>query len=130
MRSPKFGVGILIVLCSELAYNIIQNTYNVAYSLDFVCNDTWLHGAMMTSSPPNDSDVTAGDEPITSTNVTTTWTPRHDDDRLYLHPHWLRYRDVIDSAPDWFIYALGVYITIVGIISISGNATVIAVFSR
>jgi len=88
-----------------------------------------MHGAMMASPSSTVSDITGGEEPITSTNVTT-WTPRHDDNRLYLHPHWLRYRDVIDSAPDWFIYALGVYIAIVGIISISGNATVITVFSR
>jgi len=83
----------------------------------------------LTSPSPNISDVINGDEPITAANVTT-WTQRHDDGRLYLHPHWLRYRDVIDSAPDWFIYALGVYITIVALISISGNATVIVVFIR
>ena len=85
---------------------------------------------MVTSPSPNVSDVINGDEPITAANVTTWTHPCHDDGRPYLHPHWLRYRDVIDSASDWFIYALGVYITIVGIVSISGNATVIAVFVR
>jgi len=82
---------------------------------------------MMTSTFPNGSDVTS-DEPVTSTGAIT-WDKRHDG-RPYLHDHWLRYRDVIDSAPDVFIYALGVYITIVGVVSISGNATVIAVFIR
>jgi len=84
---------------------------------------------MVTSPSHNVSDVINGDEPITAANVTT-WTQRYDDDRLYLHPHWLRYRDVIDSASDWFIYALGVYISIVGVISICGNVTVIVVFIR
>jgi len=80
----------------------------------------------MTSSFSNASDVIVDDEP----NVTT-WTPRyHGDGRPYLHDHWMGYRDVIESAPEWFIYALGVYITIVGVVSISGNATVIAVFIR
>jgi len=83
---------------------------------------------MMTSTFVNVSDVTS-DEPIASTNAIT-WNERYADGRPYLHDHWLRYRDVIESAPDWFIYALGVYITIVGIVSISGNATVIAVFVR
>ena len=87
-------------------------------------NTTEGHHAMMTSSFANVSDVTS-DKPITSTHAVT-W----DDGRPILHPHWLRYRDVIESAPDWFIYGLGVYITIVGIVSISGNATVIAVFIR
>jgi len=82
---------------------------------------------MMTSTVTvvNVSDVTS-DGPITSTEAIT-WV---DDGRPVLHPHWSGYRDVIESAPDWFIYALGVYITLVGIVSISGNATVIAVFIR
>ena len=84
---------------------------------------------MTTSTFSNISDVVSTDEPITSTRAIT-WTRRHDDGRPYLHDHWLRYRDVIDSAPDWFIYGLGVYITLVGIVSICGNATVIAVFVR
>jgi len=83
---------------------------------------------MMTSPVANVSDVTS-DEPIAATDAVT-WHGRQHDGRPFLHPHWLRYRDVIDSAPDWFIYALGIYIAIVGMVSISGNATVIAVFLR
>jgi len=83
----------------------------------------------MTSYAPNVSDVTVGDEPITSTDAIT-WPAGHYYGRPFLHDHWLRYRDVIESAPDWFIYALGVYISIVGVVSICGNATVIAVFTR
>lgn len=49
---------------------------------------------------------------------------------LYLHPHWLRYIDVIDSAPDAFFYALGVYITVVCIVGVLGNLTVIYIFAR
>ena len=86
------------------------------------------HYTMMTSTLANVSDVIS-DKPIRSTDAVT-WTELHDDGRPYLHPHWLRYRDVIESASDWFIYGLGVYIAIVGIVSISGNAIVIAVFTR
>jgi len=94
------------------------------------CQDAChVHREMMTSTLSNVSDVIASDEPITSTDVIT-WSQRHDDGRPYLHDHWVRYRDVIDSAPDWFIYGLGVYITLVGIVSICENATVIAVFTR
>jgi len=82
--------------------------------------------ATMTSPIVSVSD---SDQPITST-AAITWAQRHHDDGLYLHPHWLRYHDVIDSAPEWFIYSLGVYITIVGVAGICGNATVIAVFLR
>ena len=83
----------------------------------------------MTSSFSNVTDVTADDEPVTATD-SFTWLHRYDDGRPYLHAHWLRHRDVIESAPDWFIYVLGVYISIVGVVSITGNATVVGVFVR
>ena len=49
---------------------------------------------------------------------------------LYIHPHWQRRMDVILSAPDSLFYALGVYITVVCIVGVVGNATVIAMFAR
>jgi hypothetical protein len=49
---------------------------------------------------------------------------------LYFHPHWLRYRDVIDGAPDWFISGIGIYITVVCLAGIVGNIAVISVFSE
>ena len=48
----------------------------------------------------------------------------------YIHPHWLRYSDVIDSAPDCFITAIGVYVTIVSVVGIIGNLGVIVAFLR
>ena len=104
----------------------LHTVYETTIAL-FACSEG--DNVMMTSTlAANVSDVT-GDEPIAVAGADT-WSGRQDDGRPYLHDHWLRYRDVIDSAPDWFIYALGVYITIVGVVSIVGNATVIVVFIR
>jgi len=84
----------------------------------------------MTSSPlVNGSDVTEGGDPVI-TSTTFSWFLRHDDGRPWLHYHWQKHRDVIDSAPEWLIYVLGVYITIVGVVAISGNLTVVLVFVR
>lgn len=51
-------------------------------------------------------------------------------DGLYIHPHWQQYIEIIDSAPDALIYGLGVFITIVCCVGITGNATAIFIFSR
>jgi hypothetical protein len=50
--------------------------------------------------------------------------------QLYFHPHWLRHRDVIDGAPDWFISGIGIYIMVVGLAGIVGNIGVVSVFLR
>lgn len=52
------------------------------------------------------------------------------DDSLYLHPHWSRYGDVIESVSDAFIYGVGVYITLVCLAGIVGNTAVVSVFIR
>jgi hypothetical protein len=49
---------------------------------------------------------------------------------LYLHPHWQKYMGLIDTAPEGLIYGLGIFITIVCIIGVSGNATAMYIFSR
>jgi hypothetical protein len=49
---------------------------------------------------------------------------------LTLHPHWRLYRHVILSAPDWFVYGLGVYITAVSILGVVGGGIVIFLFVR
>jgi hypothetical protein len=53
-----------------------------------------------------------------------------ENDELYFHPHWLRYADVIDGAPEWFISGIGVYITVVCIAGFLGNVAVVSVFFR
>lgn len=49
---------------------------------------------------------------------------------LYIHPHWLEYREVIEAAPNWFLYGLGVYISLVSVTGIVGNVAVICTFVR
>jgi hypothetical protein len=57
-------------------------------------------------------------------------TASENDDKLYFHPHWLQYVDVIDGASDWFIFGIGIYITIVCLAGIFGNVAVVSVFLR
>jgi hypothetical protein len=67
-------------------------------------------------------------------NVTSNWTSLAPPDvifgNLYLHPHWIRYLDVIESAPGWFLNFVGVYMTVICIIGVIGNLTVITVFLK
>jgi hypothetical protein len=59
-------------------------------------------------------------------------TPLEDDlfNGLYLHPHWLRHRELIEAAPQGFLFVVGVYMTLICFAGIVGNLTVIAVFLR
>lgn len=63
----------------------------------------------------------------------TSWSLPHGDytfHGLYLHPHWLRHRELIEAAPQGFLFAIGVYMTVICFAGIIGNLTVIAVFLR
>lgn len=51
-------------------------------------------------------------------------------DDLFVHPHWLQFRDVMNTAPSWFLTAVGVYITIICLAGLIGNCTVIIIFIR
>jgi len=49
---------------------------------------------------------------------------------MAMHPHWNGYRDVIDSASDWFFYGIGVFITTVTVASVVTSSIVIFVTIR
>jgi len=65
---------------------------------------------------------------ITGEPAASNWSSSLRDGELYMHPHWLQYRDVIDEAPAWFMYLVGVYMTVICFTGIVGNITVIVVF--
>ena len=66
----------------------------------------------------------------TTTEAGTVSSPPATGDYLFIHPHWLKYRDDIDNVPDAFMFAIGVYITIVCLTGVMGNVGVILVFIR
>ena len=78
------------------------------------------------------NDVTVQLNNATTIPVTLAHSTALDSERygLFIHPHWQKYRDVIDSAPDALIYGLGVYITLVCFVGIAGNAVAMFIFSR
>lgn len=86
--------------------------------------------------PSNSSDVgTLADNNLTtaSRDGLMGWSPPPGDytfHGLYLHPHWLRHRELIEAAPRGFLYAVGVYMTAICFAGIVGNLTVIVVFLR
>jgi len=108
-----------ITTSSILLYRI--GTYNVCdSSLSRRCDDAVVD-VIFDGATPTSSGSVGGDGSLSSNG---------DDDDLYFHPHWLRYRHVIDTVPDWFIYGVGTYITIICLAGIVGNAAVVLVFLR
>nr|AKS48308.1 rhabdomeric opsin 2 [Platynereis dumerilii] len=70
------------------------------------------------------NNITLGDLDLDST-----LTVPYLENGLFFHPHWRKYRQMLENVPDSVHYILGIYITFVGFAGVIGNAIVIFVFT-
>lgn len=94
---------------------VFQATNRLRYQAQWVnvCIYVWIPATYL--PPTTVTDISMNE---TTTHIFDTYT-------FFVHPHWYNFPVVSDN---WH-YAIGVFISIVGIIGILGNATVIYIFS-